>query len=84
MRRSPNGRQSLADISQQRWAILGDPTLSARHTRRLAELGVRAGAPVFVLLKTVGGGRVIALQHGRVALDHATCRRIPVHAVTPQ
>ena len=84
MTTAPNTRQSLADISQQRWAILGDPALSAPHTRRLAELGLRAGARVFVLRKTVGGGRVIALEHGRVALDHATCRRIPVNAVTSQ
>jgi hypothetical protein len=39
---------------------------------------------VYVVLDTVGGGRVIAvaaanaLDHGRVALDRATCRRIPV------
>lgn len=84
MRKRSSGQPTLADIAQCSRAVLGVPRLNAKQSRRLAELGLRAGTRVYVVLDTVGGGRVIAvaavnaLDHGRVALDRATCRRIPV------
>ncbi len=78
MHGAPTGQATLADVSQRCWAILGVPEVTATHARRLAELGLRAGARVRVLLDTVGGGRVVAIGAGRIALDGATCRRIPV------
>lgn len=69
---------TLAEIPLRRWAILGAPALGSAHVRRLAELGLRSGSRVLVLHNAVGGGRVVAVDQGRVALDHATCCRIPV------
>lgn len=78
MRQTACGGPTLAEISLQTWVIVGPPDLAASHTRRLAELGLRVGSRVRVLFDAVGGGKVIAVEHGRVALDQATCRRIPV------
>ncbi len=83
MSRSTQGGQSLAEISLGSWVILGAPDLAAAHTRRLAELGLRVGSRVHVLFNAVGGGKVVVVEHGRVALDHATCRRIPVTTQPP-
>ncbi len=85
--KTPEGRRSLADIPLRKWVILGSPELAASHARRLAELGLRAGSRVCVLVEAVGGGRVVAVggvggvgavEQGRVALDRSTCRRLPV------
>lgn len=78
MSETARGDRSLAEISLDSWVILGAPDLAASHTRRLAELGLRAGSRVRVLFDAVGGGKVVAVAEGRVALDHATCRHIPV------
>ena len=43
--------------------------LSVAKRLRLAELGLRAGAVVTVLSRTIGGGRLIGVGPGRVALD---------------
>lgn len=40
--------------------------------RRLAELGIRAGARVNVGQKTPGGGRVVSVAGSQLALDRAT------------
>lgn len=37
--------------------------------RRLAEMGVRVGSHVRVLYRTTGGGRVLAVDGARVAVD---------------
>jgi ferrous iron transport protein A len=37
--------------------------------RRLAELGIRVGSHVRVLYRTTGGGRVLAVDGSRVAID---------------
>ena len=58
--------------------VLGRPDLPPARPRRLAELGLRAGAQVTVLHRTAGGGRVVAVDDARVALDRATLRAIPV------
>lgn len=46
--------------------------------RRLAELGVRRGAVLTAVQKTPGGGRVVAIGDGRLALDKATLRTLHI------
>jgi ferrous iron transport protein A len=48
------------------------------YARRLAELGIRVGAPVSVLMRTAGGGAVVSVGDGRIALDSRTLRQVPV------
>ena len=62
------------------------PLLPAGRARRVAELGLRAGCRVTVLLRTAGGGRVIAVEDARIAIDAETLRRLPLgplEAVAP-
>jgi ferrous iron transport protein A len=56
-------------------ASTADPAL----TRRLAELGIRPGAPLTVVQRTAGGGRVIDTGSARYAVDHRTLSLIGVH-----
>jgi ferrous iron transport protein A len=42
---------------------------TAAIQRRLAEMGVRAGAHVKVLYRTTGGGRVLSVDGARIAID---------------
>ncbi len=37
--------------------------------RRLAEMGVRTGSHIRVLYRTTGGGRVLAVDGARIAVD---------------
>ena len=53
-----------------------EPTL----TRRLAELGIRAGQHVTPVHRTAGGGRVLAVGDTRLALARSVLRRITVTA----
>jgi len=46
-------------------AVGGDPAVR----RRLAEMGVRPGAKTTVLHRSAGGGRVLAVDGARVAVD---------------
>lgn len=46
--------------------------------RRLAELGVRRGAVLTTMQNTPGGGRVVAIGDGRLALDKATLRALHI------
>ncbi|HET9187176.1 MAG TPA: FeoA domain-containing protein [Acidothermaceae bacterium] len=78
MGQPPLHSPTLADVSLRNWVILGTPHVAASQRRRLGELGLRAGSRVYLLLDAVGGGRVVVVDQGRVALDRATCRRIPV------
>lgn len=50
--------------------LVGSGT-SERMTRRLAELGLRRGATLEVMQRTAGGGRVVSVAGGRIALDAA-------------
>ncbi|GMA20539.1 ferrous iron transport protein A [Arsenicicoccus piscis] len=45
---------------------------AAAPRRRLAELGLRPGAVVQARSRTSGGGRVVAVDGSRIALDRAT------------
>jgi hypothetical protein len=83
MGQPPLRSRTLADVSLRNWVVLGTPDVAASQLRRLAELGLRAGSRVYLLLDAVGGGRVLVVDQGRVALDRATCRRIPVTVETP-
>jgi ferrous iron transport protein A len=70
--------QSLAEATPQVPVILGAPQLSVGQTRRLAELGLRAGSRVTVLHRTAGGGRLVAVGQSRIALDRETLAGMPV------
>lgn len=73
---------TLAGQPVGRRVVLGTPLLDAARTRRLAELGLRAGVEVLVLHRTAGGGRVLAVGDTRIALDRGTLRSLPVGATT--
>ncbi|HET9128395.1 MAG TPA: FeoA family protein [Propionibacteriaceae bacterium] len=44
--------------------------------RRLATLGLRRGAEVIVVHRTVGGGRIVAVAGARIALDRGVLARL--------
>lgn len=48
---------------------------------RLAELGLRPGEQITVTHRTSGGGRVVSVDHCRIALDRATLRSVEVDVV---
>jgi ferrous iron transport protein A len=54
--------------------------------RRLAELGLRAGAPVRIQNRTSGGGAIVAVGEDRIALSRDILRAVrvePASAPTP-
>lgn len=63
--------------------VVAAAQLSAPRTRRLAELGLRPGATVHVLRRTAGGGRILALQQARIAVDRWVLRRLAVAPAPP-
>ncbi len=69
---------TLASANVPARCVLGTPNVTPAQVRRLAELGLRAGAAVTVLFRTAGGGRVIGIGESRIALDRATLAAIPV------
>lgn len=58
--------------------VIAEVALPDPHHRRLAELGVRAGATARVLQRTVGGGLVLRVEGCRIAVDRATAATITV------
>ncbi|MBK9740166.1 MAG: ferrous iron transport protein A [Actinobacteria bacterium] len=46
--------------------------------RRLAELGLRRGEAVRMVLHSVGGARVVSVRGSRIALDATTAALLPV------
>lgn len=70
--------RTLTDVPTGSSGVLGAPRVTATQLRRLAELGIREGVRVVVLLKTSGGGRVLAVGDDRIALDSGTLRHLPV------
>ena len=44
--------------------------------RRLAALGLRRGAQLTVVHRTVGGGRIVTVAGARIALDRAVLARL--------
>lgn len=79
----PGRGPTLADLPLGRRVDVGLPLLDPDRVRRLAELGLRAGAEVVVLHRTAGRGRVVAVGDTRIALDLATLRRLPVAQSSP-
>ncbi|MDV3221435.1 FeoA family protein [Intrasporangium sp.] len=69
---------TLAGQPAGRCVVMGVPRLDAARTRRLAELGLRAGTKVLLRNHTAGGGRIVAVGDTRIALDRATLLRLPV------
>lgn len=59
-------------------ATLGVPQVDAAQSRRLAELGLRAGEVVRLVQRAVGGARVVEVDGSRIALDGRTAARLPV------
>ena len=51
--------------------------------RRLAELGLRPGAPVRCVRRTAGGGRILDIAGSRVAVGHDLLERITVAPADP-
>jgi len=47
-------------------------------TRRLAELGIRAGTTVQVLTRTSGGGAILAIGDDRIAVSREILRGVRV------
>ena len=54
----------------------------ARTRQRMAELGMRLGAPIQVLSRTSGRGLVLRVAGARVAVDAATAAGILVRTVS--
>ena len=48
--------------------------------RRLATLGLREGARLRVLHRTIGGGRVVLVAGSRIALSHDLVRQLRTQA----
>lgn len=74
---------TLATVALGVRVTLGAPRLSGAVARRLFELGLRPGTEVVVLHRTAGGGRVVAVDGARIALDRATSRALPVASPPP-
>lgn len=74
---------TLADVPVGARVVIGRPGCPTGQARRLTELGLRAGAHVRVLMRTAGGGRVVAVEDARIALDRGTLRRVPVVQTEP-
>lgn len=61
--------RTLADAPRGASFVVSRVDLQLGHARRLAELGVRAGARVTIMGRTVGRGAVLDVAGGRIALD---------------
>lgn len=70
----------LADVPLGQEAVLAGRGQGRLPALRLAELGLRPGARVVVLHRTAGGGRVVGVGHGRVALDRTVTSALEVEA----
>ena len=67
---------TLKDVPAQSLVVFGCPRVDAVRARRLAELGLRAGARIRVLIHTAGGGRLVAVGDSRIALDRHTASQL--------
>lgn len=50
------------------------------HRRRLAALGLREGASVRLLTRTIGGGRILLVGGSRIALNRELVRQLRAEA----
>ncbi len=69
---------TLTDVQPSTDAVLvavpGEPSLR----RRLQAQGLRPGAPLTVVRRSAGGGRVVAVAGARVALGKILARQLTV------
>jgi Fe2+ transport system protein FeoA len=57
--------------------LIGSAQLPPSRRLRLAELGIRPGAMVTVLRRTVGGGRILGIGDARVAVGRGVLASVP-------
>ena len=69
---------TVRDLAVGDSAVLGDPLVDLMQRRRLAELGLRRGEAVRMVLHSVGGARVVSVRGSRIALDATTAALLPV------
>jgi ferrous iron transport protein A len=50
---------------------------------RLATLGLRCGAPLEVVQRTAGGGRIIGVASSRIAMDASVLAQLHVRRANP-
>lgn len=58
--------------------VIGRPDADPARCLRMAQVGLRPGAHVVPLHRTVGGGRVIGIGDARVAVGRSVLRTVPV------
>ncbi len=58
--------------------VLASRADTVRVTRRLAELGIRAGSLVHVQSRTSGGGAILAVGDDRIAASRVILRGVTV------
>ncbi|WP_158550717.1 FeoA family protein [Geodermatophilus sp. TF02-6] len=75
---SPPPVRSLAEVPIGTSGTLALGGLPRAAALRLARVGLRVGAPVTVLARTAGGGRLLATGATRIGLDRDTARRLEV------
>ncbi|MCE3550307.1 ferrous iron transport protein A, partial [Pseudonocardia sp. RS11V-5] len=68
--------QGLSGVDVGGAVRVADVGLPVADRLRLAGFGVRPGAIVTVLGRTPGGGRLVGVGAGRLALDRRTAERI--------
>jgi ferrous iron transport protein A len=76
----PTGGQPLSAVAVRTDARLTALAVADPTRLRLAELGLRPGVVVRVLTRTPGGGRVLGVGAGRIAVDRSTARALRVVA----
>ncbi|MEJ2578105.1 MAG: FeoA family protein [Kineosporiaceae bacterium] len=76
--------RTLADLEIGSSAVIAHGGTVSRPVRqRLAELGLRPGALARPLLRTVGGGRLVAVGQARVVVGRELLTRILVSVPAP-
>lgn len=63
--------------------VVAEVRLPVERRLRLAEMGVRPGSTVQVLGRTAGGGRIVAVGTGRMAINGWIAERLVASAVVP-
>lgn len=69
---------TLDDAPAGTAVVIGRPDVAPDRCLRMAQVGLRPGAHVVPLHRTVGGGRVIGVGDARVALGRGVLRAVPV------
>lgn len=75
----PPGARTLADLGIGSGAVITHShAAEPRLGRRLAELGLRPGAEIRLLMRTAGGGRMIAVDQARVVVGRELLGQVEV------